>query len=405
VNTIGIAIAAVMSAGLSMSACGSTSNKTSSGSGSTSKTIVLGADAPETGPSSSVLALASGADAYFKTIDAQGGINGYKFQYDIVDDQFNPALAVSAARKLVQQDQVFAMVGGVGTNTQLAISSFLQSQGVPNIGPASTDPNVANALTYMTVATATEDGAYQAQYAVNQLAGGKPVGALYENDSVGQPYLDAYNAVAAKSNATMSAVSFATGATDFTAQVSRLKSSGASVVMIAGAASALLPAMKTADSLDYTPKWVVTAYDTTPALLASLPTRQRLNMYFSSAVPLSGTPATAEIDAAVQKYEPTIAAGNNTTVGWVTGSVFAEAFRQITNNGGAPTRPRLVAALNKLSNYSNAWVKDITYTASAEVKQPHVPRVAESMIGYVNGALAVVSPFTQPAKISSSGGQ
>jgi ABC-type branched-subunit amino acid transport system substrate-binding protein len=338
-------------------------------------------------------------------MNAHGGINGYKFDYKIVDDQFNPALAVSAARKLVQQDHVFAMVGGVGTNTQLAISKFLQSQGVPNIGPSSTDPDVANALTYMTTATATGDGAYQAKYAVSKLANGKPVGVLYENDSIGQPYLAAYKEVASQSSAALKAVPFATGATDFTAQVLQLKRAGASVVLVAGAASALLPAMKTADSIGYTPKWIVTSYDTTPALLGSLPARQRLNMYFSSVVPLSGTPSTSVIDSAVQKYEKGIEAGNDTTVGWVTGSIFGEAFKRITANGGTPTRERLTAALNKFRNYSNDWIKNITYAATAGVKSPHVPRPAEAMIGFSSNKLAIVSSFAQPPKLSISIGQ
>jgi ABC-type branched-subunit amino acid transport system substrate-binding protein len=222
---------------------------------------------------------------------------------------------------------------------------------------------------------------------------------------VGQPYLAAYSAVASQSGATLKKAPFATGATDFTAQVDQLKGAGVGVVLVAGAASALLPAMKTADSLGYTPKWIVTAYDTTPALLQSLPATQRLNMFFSTAVPLSGTSTTSVIDSAVQQYEKGIAPGNDTTVGWVTGSIFGAAFKKMTANGAEPTRTGLVAALNTFADYSNDWIKDITYTATTGVASPHVPRPSEAMIGFVNNQLAIVSPFTQPPKLSISVGQ
>src|SRR5579862_7118131 len=61
---------AALCALLMVAACGSAQGS-QAGGGSTdtaSKTITLGADAPETGPESSVLALASGVDAYFKYV-------------------------------------------------------------------------------------------------------------------------------------------------------------------------------------------------------------------------------------------------------------------------------------------------------------------------------------------------
>ncbi len=160
-----------------------------------------------------MLPLALGAQAYFDTVNASGGVNGYKFKYDLVDDQYNPALAESAARQLVLQDHVFAMVDDIGANTQQAIKPFLLANNVPSIGPASSDPNTSDALTYMITATADSDGAYQMTYAINHLAGGQPVGVLYQNDAVGDPYFSAYQQAAAQAAWPIAAEPFPTGAT------------------------------------------------------------------------------------------------------------------------------------------------------------------------------------------------
>src|SRR6187549_789323 len=79
------------------------------------KVIKVGGWGPQTGPNSSSYPIAVGTAAYFKALNAAGGINGYTFDFVLADDQYNPALTVSLMRKLIEQDNVFAIVGGVGT--------------------------------------------------------------------------------------------------------------------------------------------------------------------------------------------------------------------------------------------------------------------------------------------------
>jgi len=379
------------------------------------KTIVLGADVPETGPAASVLPLALGAAAYLDSVNAAGGVNGYKFKYDLVDDQYNPALAESAARLLVLQDHVFAMLDDIGANTQQAIKPFLLANGVPSIGPASSDPNTSDALTYMVGATADTDGAYQMTYAINNLAGGKPVGVLYQNDAVGDPYFAAYQQAAAQLAWPITAEPFPTGTTDFTAEITALQQAGVKVVLIAASASALLPAMTTANSIGFTPDWVVTGYDTTASLLKSLPSAQEANMYFSTSVPLFGTSVTAPLQAALTKYEPSVAMGIDPEIGWTVASVFMAAFKKMTTGHKvakhkglvyqAATRKGLVKALDSFKNFSNSLIKDVTYAPGKGVTLPHVDRPEEAMIAVRNGNLAIVAPFSQPPRLQGTGTQ
>src|SRR5262245_6044540 len=77
--------------------------------GVTPTSILLGTTSPLSGPASAYASVARGADAYFRYVNARGGVNGRKIQDTIVDDAYNPALTVQATRKLVEQDGVFAM--------------------------------------------------------------------------------------------------------------------------------------------------------------------------------------------------------------------------------------------------------------------------------------------------------
>ena len=57
--------------------------------GVTSNTILLGGTAPLTGSSSAYAAISRGADAYFKYVNARGGVNGRKIEYRVLDDAYN----------------------------------------------------------------------------------------------------------------------------------------------------------------------------------------------------------------------------------------------------------------------------------------------------------------------------
>jgi branched-chain amino acid transport system substrate-binding protein len=85
--------------------------------------IPLGAVMGKTGPDD-FSSSASAADAYFKCVNDNGGIQGRPIEYTIVDDQWNPEVAAQLASKLVQDRKVVAMVGSAsfvecGANAKL----------------------------------------------------------------------------------------------------------------------------------------------------------------------------------------------------------------------------------------------------------------------------------------------
>ena len=57
--------------------------------------------------------VARGADAYFKYVNDQGGVNGRKITFKYVDDQYNVATTIQLTRQLVEQDHVLAIFNTV----------------------------------------------------------------------------------------------------------------------------------------------------------------------------------------------------------------------------------------------------------------------------------------------------
>jgi branched-chain amino acid transport system substrate-binding protein len=130
--------AACVALAVGLSACGNAKQVAGSGGngapGVTSTQITVGSIANVTGPLSSGFApIVNGVEAYFSMINAEGGVAGRKLNLaDQEDDQGSPTIDLSVAQKLVQQDNVFAVVG-VGTPF-FGGASFLAGQGTPTFG-------------------------------------------------------------------------------------------------------------------------------------------------------------------------------------------------------------------------------------------------------------------------------
>jgi len=137
----------VVAACTALAACGSSGGSSSPGSpgpGSSpatggSKTITIGFVTDLTGVASSgFLTSKLGIDAYLNRINAAGGVNGYKIKYVLADDTSTPTGALTAVQKLVQQDNVFAIVED--SSDFFGAEPYALQQGIPVVGSAIDGP-------------------------------------------------------------------------------------------------------------------------------------------------------------------------------------------------------------------------------------------------------------------------
>lgn len=62
------------------------------------------------------------AAAYFECVNASGGIHGRPIEYTVENDQWNPELAAQAASKLVEDEEVVALVGN-GSFVEMSVNA------------------------------------------------------------------------------------------------------------------------------------------------------------------------------------------------------------------------------------------------------------------------------------------
>jgi branched-chain amino acid transport system substrate-binding protein len=132
--------ALLVAASTALAACSSSgSSNTSSGPNASSKTITIGFVTDLTGVASSgFLTSKLGIDAFLNHLNATGGVNGIKIKYILADTNSTPTGALTAVQKLVQQDNVFAIVEN--SSDFFGAEPYALAQGIPVVGSAIDGP-------------------------------------------------------------------------------------------------------------------------------------------------------------------------------------------------------------------------------------------------------------------------
>jgi branched-chain amino acid transport system substrate-binding protein len=203
--------------------------------GVTKDTIKIGMFAPMTGNASIFGRYTVGAQAYYKMINDQGGVNGRKIQVVLLDDACDPATAVAAVKRLVSQEGVFMLHGGVCTANLMAVKKDLERQNIPlmNLGAAGssiTNPLAAN--TFSPLPNTTVVGQTLVNFAMSR-PGTKRVAVISHPDDWGKSQLDpAIELLKSKYNLTFAeSVTMERGATDVTPQILKLRAAKPDVVL------------------------------------------------------------------------------------------------------------------------------------------------------------------------------
>jgi branched-chain amino acid transport system substrate-binding protein len=190
----GAALAAVATAvALTVAGCGGSGGGSGGGTsapGVSKSQILIGSHQPLTGPAAPGYSeIAPASNAYFKYVNAHGGVFGRKIVYKYLDDGYDPSKTSSVVRQLVLQNNVFAVFNGLGTPTHLAAVSFLNAQKVPDVFVASGcvcwDQPTKQPQTFGWQIDYVREGKILGQYVAKHFAG-KKIGYFYQDDEFGQ---------------------------------------------------------------------------------------------------------------------------------------------------------------------------------------------------------------------------
>ena len=155
--------------------------------GVTPTTIVLGQSAAFSGPAAQLgIQMNVGLKAYFDRLNAQGGVHGRRIELRTRDDKYEAKLAAETTRKLIEEDQVFALIGYVGTPTSQASLPIFTEAKVPFFGPF-TGAQLLHEPFNRYVFNVRASYFDETEQIVEQLVstGSKSIAVFYQNDSYG----------------------------------------------------------------------------------------------------------------------------------------------------------------------------------------------------------------------------
>ncbi|MEZ0219476.1 ABC transporter substrate-binding protein [Tardiphaga sp. 1201_B9_N1_1] len=160
--------------------------------GASDTEIKIGNIMPYSGPASAYGVIGKTEEAYFKKINAAGGVNGRKINFISYDDAYSPPKTVEQARKLVESDEVLLVFNSLGTPPNSAIQKYMNSKKVPQLFVATgatkwNDPKDFPWTMGWQPNYQSETQIY-AKYLLKEKPGAK-IAVLYQNDDYGKDYL------------------------------------------------------------------------------------------------------------------------------------------------------------------------------------------------------------------------
>lgn len=358
--------------------------------GVTDKEITIGTFQALSGPVAPIgIAMTHGMQAYFNMINEQGGIYGRKIKLIVRDDQFNPAKTVLETKRLVEQDKVFAIVGGLGTPGCLAVMDYLEKNKVPFVYQGSGSSKFAfppKKYIFSVQPNYLNEGQIMVKYATDTLKAQR-IAVIYEDDDIGNEGLEGVKkGIDRFGGKLVASIGFPPTETDFTSYVLKLQQAKPDIVIIYALLKPATSILKTAQSLGFKTKFMTT-YPNADPIFILLAGGAAEGTYVAAWVDITNIkdPGVLRFFTEMKKYYPKEKGIAYAAAGWIAAEVFTEALRRA---GAPPTRERLIWALETFKHWSGDLAKDITYG-----KNERAGKYSMYFLQVKNGKFEKVSPW------------
>jgi len=225
--------------------------------GATDTEIKLGHTGPYSGRASSYGVIGKCIEAYWKSVNEAGGINGRKIKFITLDDGYSPPKMVELVRQLVEQDKVLCTFNTLGTPTNTAIHRYMNQKKVPMLYVATGASKWGKPKEFpWTMGYQPDYHTEGVIYAKHILANVKDakIGVLMQNDDYGKDYYEGMRAGLGKdAGQIVKHVTFEVTDPTVDSQVIQLKDSGANVFFNIATPKAAAQAIRKAADLDWKP--------------------------------------------------------------------------------------------------------------------------------------------------------
>jgi branched-chain amino acid transport system substrate-binding protein len=241
--------------------------------GVTSTEILIGGTVPLSGSASAFGTVGPGANAYFKYVNAHGGVFGRKIRYLWRDDGYDPSRTIEQTRELVQQDKVFAIFNTVGTEHNVAIRGYLNAVKVPQIFGGTGASVIARGhkkypWTMGYLPSFEGEGAIYGRYVVRHGPKAR-IAVLYENSDYGKDLLRGLQrGLGKRASRIVAKESYEVTDTDVNSQIAKLRRSKADTFMLFALPYQTIQSFVYAYKLKWRPQFFVSAVSIEPSIMA-----------------------------------------------------------------------------------------------------------------------------------------
>lgn len=330
--------------------------------GVTDKEIIVGAGVDLTGAVANWgVNIKAGMEAVFNRVNEAGGVHGRQIKLITYDHVYQPPKAVANAKRLVERDKVFIMMGHLGTPTTKAVKDYLEEKQVPNIFPATLASlwTTSGKWHVGDLATYADQTWLIIDYLVKERQFTK-IASFYQDDEYG---LDGHLAGKARLKQSgldyIAEVDYKRADIDFSSQAAKLKESGAEAVILQAVYREPPRLAEQSHAIGYEPLFIG------PSPIVLDKTIELGGKHVEGVIgvevyplPTDPGPFMDQYRADMQKYFPNLALDTTNLYGYQKAALFVEALQRV---GRDLTRESLLKAITTIKDWDPGWGLQYSY--------------------------------------------
>lgn len=329
--------------------------------GVTDKEVLLCSYQPMTGNESTYFRMGKGADIWYRQVNEQGGINGRKINFKMVDDQYNPSRTTVVVKEFIERDKCFAIANPLGSAPTSAVIDYIAENKVPLIGAgtgAAKNLEIPSKYVFPLYPSYNTEGQDLVRFAKEQL-GAKTISLLYQNDPSGKTHLAGVEAVLDKYGVKLVAKEpYEKNELDVSAQTIKIKAANPDVHLCSCAPEHAARFLTERQKLGWKAPVVVVFFGQSPKVVELAGKEAVEGIYFSTIFrrPNSPDPQMRQFVTLLKKYYPNEEPDAIHMWGYAGAQVVTEALGRMPKETGKISRDGFVEALESIRDWKGGLI-------------------------------------------------
>ena len=332
------------------------------------KEIVIGSCAALEGPSQFLgRETVSGAEAYFRLVNEEGGINGRKLKLVSFNDDYDPEKAPGCWDKLMQE-KPFALGFFVGTPTVLKYVPLAEKNQIPMVGLFTGAQTLYTPLRHwvINVRASYYDETREQVDGLWKVLHYRRIGVIYPDDSFGSAVLSGVQAALTANGGTpVATASYVRQSNQTGAAIDQVRGANPDAVIVVGPSNTVAPILKQAHQKGWHPLFVTVSFVGTDELIQEAGSDAD-GMVITQVVPpyyLTDLKTVALYRRTMLKYAPASKPNFVSLEGFVDALVMVEGMKKA---GKELTREGLIRGIESIHEWDAGLGPDLKIDYSAK---------------------------------------